>query len=85
MLSSIIKNVEYLGGGRRGMKCMNLRMIMFLSSALKMHCALKNPNPRKNKSISVPPTQGREGKVCTYSSKIMAYTRATTKKDLPSL
>ena len=59
MLSSIIKNVEYLGGGRRGMKCMNLRMIMFLSSALKNALCLKNPNPRKNKSNSVSPTQGR--------------------------
>ena len=63
MLGSIIKNVEYLGG-LEGRKCMNLSMIMILSSAFKNALCLKNPNPRKNKSKqSVPPTQEREGKV----------------------
>ena len=64
MLGSIIKNVEYLG--LEGRKCMNLSMIMFLSSALKNALCLKKSQSKeeyKSKQRVFPPTQEREGKV----------------------
>ena len=64
------------------MKCMNLSMIMFLSSGLKMQCAKKIPIQGRINQRLFPPTRGREGKVRTYS-KIMAY--SCNKNDLPSL